>query len=269
MAIPSEFDEMPAIFGLWKTASVPVSNDAVSFGITSPEIDKNIAVWRLNLSNDPIQADLQLKRVERETNATQTIIEAIPDKIDHLVQQSRTQPNQQISFSTLSDDPHINAADVDLLQMLEDVKHQALYGTQDETASYGLLGSVDDWSQAGQQLQNLATRLFQMISNLAWIETSISGTLLGRTIIGWTGDTRTLWGTDFDLQRFDQHRRSLTLALASRHLLLRTLTVTAEGATKIAALLAIPGGPVLALPVIWKYTNRLLSEVQHYQQVTS
>jgi hypothetical protein len=46
------------------------------------------------------------------------------------------------------------------------------------------------------------------------------------------------------------------------------LVITAQSAARLSALLAIPGGVVMALPAVWKYITRLIDELEKYQEQT-
>ena len=91
---------------------------------------------------------------------------------------------------------------------------------------------------------------------------------MGETIVGWTGDTRTVWGAGAAPARLAWHTRSMALALASRAMLLRTFFLVTQDAAKLSVLLAVPGGAVLALPVAWKFVYQVLAEVGEYQKLT-
>jgi hypothetical protein len=79
--------------------------------------------------------------------------------------------------------------------------------------------------------------------------------------VDWTGDMNTAWKPAISPEERILHQRSLALALKSRIALLRIIMTTAQGAAKIAALIAAPGGALLALPAAWKYVQQLLSAV--------
>jgi hypothetical protein len=128
------------------------------------------------------------------------------------------------------------------------------------------VGSVsDDWHKASQQLRALLGELSRTVSHFAWIETRSGVRLVGRTTVGWTGDFDTVWEAEAEPSQFALHRRSLSLALASRDVLLHTFVLTAQTVAKLSTLVAVPGGLVLALPVIWRFINNVLKDYDGYQ----
>lgn len=123
------------------------------------------------------------------------------------------------------------------------------------------------WSQVTQEFRSLLGGLGRWISHFAWIETKseAEAQLLARTVVDWTGDFDTRWWVDASSAQRALHRRSLALALSSRGALLHTFTLTAQTAAKLSTLAAVPGGLVLALPVVWRFVNKVLKEYQEYQ----
>ncbi|MEM7031672.1 MAG: hypothetical protein AAF629_19110, partial [Chloroflexota bacterium] len=154
--------------------------------------------------------------------------------------------------------------------LLHDVNRQA-GGDSDDVpdvaVNFGITDQFADWRDASQQLKNMLAHLQQMIAHAAWVETEMQEQLIGRSVVSWTGHTRTVKQTTATLKQAQFHQRSLSLALSSRLTMMRTIISIAEGATKVSALLTVPGGAVLALPVVWKYVNQILSEVQQFQAI--
>ena len=89
--------------------------------------------------------------------------------------------------------------------------------------------------------------------------------MVGRTAVGWAGDFDTTWQAHAAPSQFALHRRSLALALASRDALLNTFVLTAQTVAKLSTLVAVPGGFVLALPVIWRFINNILKDYEAYE----
>ena len=50
--------------------------------------------------------------------------------------------------------------------------------------------------------------------------------------------------------------------MGSRDAVLKVLARAMQAALKIAALLALPGGPILALPVAWRLVSRAMAELE-------
>jgi hypothetical protein len=107
-----------------------------------------------------------------------------------------------------------------------------------------------------------------MLTQFANVETSVQGRIIGRTIVSWSGKFDTSWHPSRGRNDSHLHQRSLEAALASRRLLLNLLIVSTQSATKLSVLLAVPGGPIMVLPAIWKYVKRMIDEFEKYQNLT-
>jgi hypothetical protein len=127
-------------------------------------------------------------------------------------------------------------------------------------ASFGLGDRFGAWADAEGQLRELLERLQQSIAHASWVETRIAGDLAAQTAVGWTGDTATALREGLDRARAALHGRALDLALRRKQVWIRAFAVAAEGAAKIALLIAAPGGAVLALPAALKYVRALMDQ---------
>ena len=135
-----------------------------------------------------------------------------------------------------------------------------------DQVSFGLVSADTTKLEAVESQFKLAMeRVWRMVSHFAYVETAVDGALTGRTMLGWSGNLNTLWEKNVDPDRMDLHQRNLQVAVASRHSLLRVVTVTVQSAVKISALITTPAGAVMALPVAWKFINQLLTEVKTLQ----
>jgi hypothetical protein len=93
-----------------------------------------------------------------------------------------------------------------------------------------------------------------------WVESEMEGRFLGRTAASWTGDMDTVWPEDVRPDQAALHQRALTLALASRDTMIRTVIIVASCAAKLSMAMATPGGAILALPAVWDFINRVMAE---------
>jgi hypothetical protein len=94
----------------------------------------------------------------------------------------------------------------------------------------------------------------------AWVETRIQGELAARSLLGLGGDVRTVWRPGLGPRGVGLHQEGVRLVVASRAAFLRVVAVVTRGAVAISVRLALPGGPVLALPVAWRFVQRVLAE---------
>jgi hypothetical protein len=249
-------DPLPGVLGNWDIPPLPVSQ-VVSFGAPAPDVEQ-APTWRINLPADPAQAIQQLDYVEIQLQASQEALGSVPDRIEQLVNRSQAEARGEVSFAAEPLPP----AETELLRLLGAAGQTAVRGEQPEV-SFGLgqdLGA--ELRKATEGFQQFTQKISHLIAHFAWVETQVTGHLLARTVVGWTGDMDTLWEEYLRPEQIDLHRRSLDLAITSRAAVLRTFIVTTQGAAKLSVLLATPGGAILALPAAWKYVNQILAELE-------
>jgi hypothetical protein len=95
----------------------------------------------------------------------------------------------------------------------------------------------------------------------AWVETRIQGEPMARSLLGPTGNLRALCRPGLGPCGAGLHQDAVRLVVSSRVALLRVVACVTRGAVAISVRLALPGGAVLALPVAWRFVQRLLGEV--------
>jgi hypothetical protein len=121
------------------------------------------------------------------------------------------------------------------------------------------------WEKAAAGFGEFIQKLDQVVGHYAWVETQVSGKLVVRSSVSWTGNLETAWNIPPTPDLSSLHRRTLKLALASRAGMLRTLGVVSAGAVKLSALVASPAGAILALPAAWSFIRRVQHETARYQ----
>ncbi len=102
--------------------------------------------------------------------------------------------------------------------------------------------------------------MLQAVAHYAWVETYVGEQLIGRTRVSWTGDMQTVWRAELDPAQSVLHQRTLDLALASRNTAMQLFLLVAQSSVKVTVLFAIPGGPLLVIPVVWQFVQRVLAE---------
>jgi hypothetical protein len=134
-------------------------------------------------------------------------------------------------------------------------------GTGDRGTSFGLMTMAKTgWGEASDWFSSAAATLLPTTLQ-ARVETSTGGTAVARTTLGWTGDCATVWSSQWGDSQARLHLRTVALALASRVALVRTLSLALQGAGLIAVTVGIPGGPLLALPAVWRFITRVQHEI--------
>jgi hypothetical protein len=254
--------QLPPIFSHWSEAS-PASENEFSFGAEG-EDSQAASIWRMDLPADPYLANSRLDQTERQIVASQAALSQAAARIDDLAERLAPGDVPQTSFSLgqieAAGDRALPPPERELLRWME--------GLQPGQVSFGLgLPSLADLKATRQHFQEITRKLARFAAHLAWVETQLGGRLLARTVVSYSGDTRTAWGSVTLPAEYALHSKSLKLALDSRITLLRTFTVAIQGASKLALLVATPGGALLALPAAWKFIENILAQVDQYQTI--
>ncbi len=250
-------------FGLW----APAPPGPVSFGVggeaeAAPPADT--MVWRANLPADPAQAAGQLEAGEARLRATQSALNRAPNQIESFVARAQAQSAAGVSFS-IGGDEAFTDQESELLYLLEEARTG-----QPPAVSFSVgEAAPESMRRASGHFKAAIDRLTRIISNFAWVETSVEGQLLARTVIDWTGDTNTLAQAELNARQAAHHRRTVALSVASRGLYLNTFVIVTQGALKLAPLLTTPGSAVLALPIAWKSVSQVLAEIGKYRALAS
>jgi hypothetical protein len=111
-----------------------------------------------------------------------------------------------------------------------------------EAPSEGLL------ARAGRELSQLVAEVLNEASQQALVKT---GSRL-RTRVSWTGDAVTVAGPAISAADVAEHAAELATALRSSAHRLRLLTLVLVAAGRIAAIIAVPGAAVTALPIAYQ-----------------
>lgn len=228
----------PDIFGLWVTA--PAAFDAA--GADSAPL------WRANLAADLRVAASQLAGGEALLDSSRLALASAAERLNALA--GSRQGGQAFAAATLPQPER------ELLDLLNDL------GAGD-VASFALGDRLAaGWEQAAGRFQKFVGQVRESIASRARVETRLQGQAqpFGRTVVGWLGDTETVWATNVDRAQTELHGRTVTLALRSRATLLKTFAIAARGAITLSLMLATPGGALLALPAAWRFINQVLAE---------
>jgi hypothetical protein len=212
----------------------------------------------VNLPADPVVASEWLASGEAQIDAAQQALEDATRRLDALVQAQRNVP----SFSVDSPAAALGEPEKEALALLNEIQ------TGQPAVAFGLGEKIDaGFDKAAEKLEAFVEGMLRSIMHYAWVETQIEGRLICRTAVGWTGDADTVWLAEPDAAIAALHQRTLRVAIASRNTLIKTFSVAAQGAAKLATLLATPGGAVMALPAAWKFINQIVDELEQRRSI--
>ena len=218
-------------------------------------------VWRLDLPADSTSAEMVLAERQEVLSASELALKDVPERIEDLVLQARAIGGVGLSFApqTAETLPEPEADALELLHTLE-LPAVGLSFAAGSDERRGL-------EQAFDQFKADMDDLLRLVTHFAWVETQQEGRLIGRTVVGWSGDLDTLWQPGLTPEQHELHRSSLRQALASRNILLHAVVVTLRSAAKLAVLLTTPGGALLVVPVAWKFVKEIMADIEKYKLI--
>jgi hypothetical protein len=91
----------------------------------------------------------------------------------------------------------------------------------------------------------------------AWVETRCGDRLVARSRTTLSGAVSTVL-REGEVRVIAQHQQTLVLAAATRIAALQTTAETVRTAVAIAARLSVPGGALFALPMAWRFIQRIV-----------
>jgi hypothetical protein len=253
------------LFGMWNVVAPEV--DEASFAASQGEAEPpGGQVWRVDLP-DAAGAAGHLRRAEEQLRfVEQGLEEELPARLDEFVVafEARRALGGEEAFDASglpgrSPPADMPEAEQELWSSLLAI--EARGGEKpDDGVSFGVSLPLDKWQAGAREFQVFLDDLRGMLSHFARVDTVLDGRTVGRTYVDWTGDFNTLWPTPLAAYEVGAHHDALALALSSRAKLLAIFALTVQTAVKLGMLAASGAGLLLALPVIWRYVNQVLSE---------
>ncbi len=245
---------------LWSSDAATASG-ALSFDIAAPTDAP--ALWQVNLPDDFALAASRLSDSETSLQRSQQLLAAAAGRLEQL------QPiasDSAVSFAVGAEpDQDLLPPERELLALLQGQtppgEAQVSFGMGADLAAAPMQG----WEQAQQVFQSLMDKLRQSVADSVLIETRIAGRLLGRTVVSWAGDVQTVWPGGKTVEEVTLHQRTVALALKSRETMLKMFAASVQMAISLAFRLALPGGPLLALPAVLRFIKQML-ELQSSRQ---
>ena len=252
---------LPDTLDFWDSA--PGSTPAqLSFGPVGSS-PGTAPVWRLSFSGDLQEANRRLDQAEALLVESDRVLDRIPESAERMVGAARPAAGGGLEFGIVSGEP-LTPAESGLMAEIAWLNSGATRLSFEIEA-----GTAEERLNIFENFKNSLNQLLQQITNFAWVETNLSRRILARTAVSWTGDTNTIWLQAGSPEEFDLHLRALSLALASRKLLLRMLIISGKTAARLSVLIAAPGGAALALPLAWKFVRQTLDEIQSVRELSN
>jgi hypothetical protein len=117
-----------------------------------------------------------------------------------------------------------------------------------------------DGEQPGRRVAPAVEGLRRLVgasAPTAWVETHCGDRLVARSRTTLSGAVSTVL-REGEVRAIAQHQQTLALATATRIAALQTTAETVRTAVAIAARLSVPGGALFALPVAWRFIQRVV-----------
>lgn len=228
------------VFDLWRETR------ALSFAAGE---EQEAPRWLLELDEDPGAAERRLLALAEQARQARRRLDTVPGRLDALLRRGLPRPAEP-SFSTA------------VSGGLPDAERNLLHWTAPTRGEVSFAaGERPDLGRLHDEIEDAIKRVTRLVTHVAWVETRAGGRLLGQTVVGWTGATRTLRSADATCEQTLLHQRNVTVALASRLGLLRMMVVVGQGAALLLS--ATSGvGAAAALPAVWRFVRQVLEEVK-------
>ena len=248
---------LPQVLQFWDLPDTP-DDQAVSFDL-SPTPEKELITWRMDFPGSLASAEQRLQLSEQQLLVSEKALENIQVRAEALASQIINEDPGDLSFQFIE----TSSPEGELCNLLNLISPSA------GGINFDTLGrSASNWQDANKQLESSLSRLNQVFTQYAVVETSFHGCLIGSTMVSWSGKYVTSWQASSQPTSILLHQRSLRVAMASRRLFMNMFSVSAMSAARISVLLAIPGGALFTLPAIWKFVTRILGEIEKYHNLT-
>lgn len=236
----------PSFLELWEPVG-PVS-------FAAGEDADAVPVWSVNVSAQPAMALEQLNGGLNRLTQTNAALSGAQARLDSFV--ANMAHAGPVSFS--AEAVALPAPEQELLASLEILQA----GRSTGVVSFGGLTAEPDLADDRDKFTQSLERLIHSLAYFVFVETQMEGRYLCRTTLSWAAEARTTARANLTPEQWAVHRQTLELAVQSRAALMHTVTLAVQSALKISAVLALPGGPLLALPSAWKFFTHVLSELE-------
>ena len=210
--------------------------------------------WRANLPSDPAAAAADFADLAGSLADSSAALTAAGQRLDQFIARAA---RARGTFKGMS---FAEGPEADLGRMLAGLP------TQRQLAYGGFEIPVAEWQAAFEEFREFVNELTRNMAYYAVVETRVAGDLKGLTAVTWLGSFGTAMKDGVTAADIRAHLQALDLALQSRDRLLQTFVVVTRGGAQlaqIAALAALPGGPLLALPAAYRFIKSVLEQLQN------
>ena len=239
--------------GFWRTAPL-----IVSYAVGDDQDDRML--WEVDLPQE-LGSSKQIMEEELESlHLTRQVLPAAAELI-HAYLENEQNPgkmgNESFSISAVEDSPAL--AELSEWMMLADAE-----------MDFSLTGEIEKkLRQAVSELDAFTAQIRSALSQMAVVQTTAGGRLIGVTTVAWLGNVSTRWRPGLDIGQAALHRQSVEMALTTRHSWIRLAGLVSVSATRLIAAASSGIGLVTALPMAYRTITQLVREIRTLRQVQS
>jgi hypothetical protein len=211
--------------------------------------DAALPVWRARLPGSMSAAASHVAAAERAVTDAMCALPAAELRLSHVLEvlSSAHGGVGPTSFASPAAPPSFTDAEVELVQGLAELRESG------NPASFGISDWKDGWNAAIERASVTLAQLHAGLTAGGVVETQVGGELIGRTHLQLIGTEHTVWRADCTAAEAELHSQTVGLSVASRIALVSMLGAALRGAARASAVLAVPGGPLLLVPSVFRF----------------
>lgn len=245
--------------GIWQAAPSPsqadmafTTQDEAAVGT----VEEEAVVWRVNLPFDPKQADAALQQQEAALRLANQDLEAAQVRLQAFASGQPPGDDQPVQSFGL-EQAAFSAPEAELAGWLAPSQGVMSF-------AFGI-SLPQDWQDTAQEALDFFSKVRQMLSHYAYVESSAGGSSTGRTVVSWMGDFETLWQRGLSADQMQLHSKSVELALASRQAWVKMAMLVAQGAA-LFGLFSSTGNPLM-IPAVYKFIRQVMEQYREIRRV--
>lgn len=246
------------VLGVWQAQPPPLAKPdrmAGSFGAPArsaarePESEQPATLWQVDLPGDSRQADALLALQAERLVSTEQALPLAEKRLERYIEGRRRGAGSFSGGGPGSPESRLDA----------------WLGLPGTAAFGGLPILPEDWEAAARRVNELLKGIARNAAYAAWVETSTSGRLVGRTTVAWDGDLRHFLQRGAAEKQAVRHLQTLSLALRSRIAWIKMTVLVLTGGFKLAVL--APAGPLGTILASLQFFRQVIAEAQEIQSL--
>lgn len=240
---PTEVQVPGTVLGAWNLA--PGKGASFSGG---DAFDPDTPVWSVSLNAQTANANLQA--ADFQLRVTREALDEATKRLNEFI--AGAGPGGSFGIG----DDETREPETELRDYVNELAGGA-------AADFGILDFVGlDTNGLIQRFQEFLAELQRLLADPLVVETRDRDVdeIVAMTAMGWTGHSHTVIVEDEEKNLRAEHGKSLALALGQRTLMFQIAALAAEGAVRLAIVIAMPANALWMMPGIYQYITRVMDE---------